>query len=159
MRAILARLRGTRVEGGPIPPLFDSTRQPLVAGGEFQPAPAASLEEFIPGPFPPIATNRELGYTDAVAEALKVCEGLGIKVLAPLGAGDLTRFVYSQGWLACEGRRWRINPASTDMADLIHQALNSPGTITEKVVGESTNHHLVRAVQQVVTYGVKSEPH
>lgn len=145
MRAILARLRGPRTQGEQIPPLFDSTSEALVAG------------EFIPGPFPPIATDRELGYTDAVAEALKVCEGLGITVLAPLGAGDLTRFVYSQGWLACEDQRWHINPASTDMADLIHHALNSPGTITEKVVGESTNHHLVRAVQQVVTYGVKSE--
>lgn len=117
---------------------------------------ADKREVFVPGPFPPIATDRELGYTDAVAEALKVCEGLGIKVLAPLGAGDLTRFVYSQGWLACEGQRWRINPASTDMADLIHQALNSPDTITEKVVGESVTHHLVRAVQQIVTYGVKT---
>jgi len=42
------------------------------------------------------------------------------------------------------------------MADLIHQAINSPGEITEKVAGETDNHHQVRAVQQIVAYGVKA---
>lgn len=143
MRAILARLRGSRA----VPTVGVSLINASTAS-----LPVDQREVFVPGLFPPIATERDLGYTDAVAEALKVCERLGIEVLAPLGAGDLVRHVYGQGWLACEARL-----ASPDMADLIYRAINTPAEIIE--VGDRSTSHQVRAVQQIVTYGVKSEPH
>lgn len=113
-------------------------------------------EAFIPGAFRVIT---QTSYRDALLEAEQMCRNLGLDVspgseASLVDVGGLVRFVYGEGWLACESRL-----ASPDMADLIHQAINWPGTITDKRIAESDNQHRVRAVQQVVAYGVKSEPH
>lgn len=89
--------------------------------------------------------DRELGHADAIAEALRVMRRLGLEPHGPLDAGDLVRFVYAQGWLACEARL-----ASADMADAIDDALNHPGHVTDKTSTDTINTWTVRALQQTV---------
>lgn len=93
--------------------------------------------------------GRTLGRVDALTEALQVAERLGLDILAPMDPGDLVRFVYAQGWQGCEKRL-----GATDIADEIDQALREPGRVLERRSGESEHGWQVRAVQQVVAYGM-----
>jgi hypothetical protein len=88
---------------------------------------------------------RQTGRADAIAEAGRVMRRLGLEPSGPLDIGDLVRFVYAQGWLACEA-----GLASPDMADAIHEALNHPGKVTDKTSADSINSWTVRALQQAV---------
>ncbi len=109
-----------------------------------QPTPGERVTEAL-APF----TDRRLGYTDAIAEGIGVCQALGVSPLGPLDAGDLIRFAYAQGWQAAEKRI-----GAPDVADLIDLALRTPDAMIEKREGETLHGHQVRAVQQVVAYGV-----
>lgn len=135
----MARLRGPRVPADPLP----------VHGPNLEQAEAR--DEVVPGP-------RPRSYQDAMYEALDQVHKLGLDAdlampsPAQRDPSDVVRYVYAQGWLACESRL-----ASPDLADLIYQAITNPASIIE--VGDRGTSHQVRAVQQIVTYGVKSEIH
>jgi hypothetical protein len=95
-------------------------------------------------------------YSDAVYEAFDQCIKLGLDAdpKTEYDAADLVRYAYAQGWLACE-----LRLASPNMADQIDAAIRTPSAVVEKLPGESINRQVIRAIQHVVAYGVKSEPH
>lgn len=93
-------------------------------------------------------------YADARAEVVARIRNLGLlfgshpdDAARPLG--DLVTAAYRGGWNACEARL-----DSPDMADAIRTALETPAAVLEQHAGESTYHWQVRAVQQVVAYGL-----
>lgn len=94
-------------------------------------------------------------YEDAREEVVTAVRNLGLLFgrLPPPAAdrpiGDLVTAAYRGGWNACEARL--ISP---DMADAICTALETPAAVLEQLAGESTHHWQVRAVQQVVAYGL-----
>jgi hypothetical protein len=65
---------------------------------------------------------------------------------------DAVRYVYAQGWLACEARL-----ASPNMADAIDLAITTPAAVVERRPGQSDHGWTIHAVQQTVAHGVKSE--
>lgn len=56
---------------------------------------------------------------------------------------------YDDGWRACESRL-----ASPDMADAIANAIDLPQSVVERRQGESDRQLQVRAIQQVIAYGL-----
>lgn len=124
-------------------------RGPQLSPGE---RVAAALDQSsAPALWSPV-TVRRLGYADAVAEAMGVVEALGLDLLGPLDAADLIRFAYAQGWQAAEKRM-----GAPDMADQIDLAMRTPDAIVERRPGETPHGHEVRAIQQVVAYGVPNK--
>lgn len=94
------------------------------------------------------------GYEDARAEAHTACRGLGLAFGRPVDnrqalIGDMVRLAYDGGFEACESRL-----GSPDMADAIALALDLPQSVLERRPGESDRQFKVRAVQQVVAYGL-----
>ncbi|WBQ03002.1 hypothetical protein [Kribbella sp. CA-293567] len=98
-----------------------------------------------PATFLPSINDRDLGRADALTEAMDVLRRLGLEPRGPLEIGDLVRFVYAQGWQACESVL-----ASADTADAIDDALNHPSHVTDKTSDDSINTWTVRALQQTV---------
>lgn len=92
--------------------------------------------------------ERDLGRADAIAEAMRVAEGLGLDLHGPLEPGDLIRFVYAQGWQAAEKRM-----LAPDLADRIDLALRTPAAVLEQRTDESLTQWQVRAIQQIVAAG------
>lgn len=93
-------------------------------------------------------------YRTAWAEAQLALERLGLLFGrhpkdADLPIGDLVVAAYRGGWLACEGR---ID--SPDMGDAICTALETPELVLEQLPNESEANWRVRAVRQVVAYGL-----
>lgn len=93
-------------------------------------------------------------YEDGRAEAHTACRRMGLLFGRPvddhvMSIGDMVRTAYVGGWEACESRL-----ASPDLADAIAQALTTPATVLERGPGESDQQHQVRAIQQVVAYGL-----
>lgn len=135
MRTIVARLRGPRAP----------RRVPAITvDAELVRLPQAFLVDDV------------RPYADAITEAFDQCKRFGMD-LEPnpdpdYDASSLVRHTYGAGWLACESRL-----ASPDMADLIYRAIKDPSSVIEP--GSGDIQHQVRAVQQIVTYGVKSETH
>lgn len=68
---------------------------------------------------------------------------------AELPLGDFVVAAYRGGWQACEGRM-----DSPDMADAIATALETPSDVLEQLPNESLERWKVRAVRQVVAYGL-----
>lgn len=124
MRALMARLRGTVA-----PPLVFVV-------------PEVTIDD---DPRP---------YSDAVYEAFDQCVKLGLDVdpKADYDVSDLIRYVYAQGWLACETRL-----ASPNMADQIDLAITTPAAVVDRRPGESDHGWTIHAIQQTVAFGVKSE--
>lgn len=103
-----------------------------------------------------LARQRATGpsYEDARVEAHTACRRLGLLFGRAvedrdLSVGDMVTKAYVGGWEACESRL-----ASPDMADAICQALELPSSVLERRPGESDHQLQVRAVQQVVAYGL-----
>lgn len=93
-------------------------------------------------------------YEDAREEVLTAVRNLGLLFGrhhddADRPIGDLVTAAYRGGWNSCEARL-----TSPDMADAICTALETPAAVLEQLSGESTHHWQVRAVQQVVAYGL-----
>lgn len=93
-------------------------------------------------------------YEDARAEAHTASRRLGLLFGRPvedrdLSVGDMVTKAYVGGWEACESRM-----AAPDMADAIAQAIELPASVLERRPGESDRQFTVRAVQQVVAYGL-----
>lgn len=93
-------------------------------------------------------------YIDARAEARDLCMNLGLDVRNAHWDGasvaDFLRLAYAQGYVACERRL-----GSPDMADAIALAIESPELVIDPLfLGQKPEAHVVRAVQQAVTYGV-----
>lgn len=96
-------------------------------------------------------------YVDARVEARDLCVNLGLDVRNAHWDGasvaDFLRLAYAQGWKACEARI-----ASPDMADAIALAIASPELVIDPLfLGQKPEAHVVRAVQQAVTYGVPKD--
>jgi hypothetical protein len=94
------------------------------------------------------------GYGDARAEALTACRGLGLLFGRPIDnqhqeIGDMVRTAYDGGYRACESRL-----DSPEMADAIAHALDLPSSVLERRAGESDHQLQVRAIQQVIAYGL-----
>lgn len=104
--------------------------------------------------FPPTATAFTT-YEDARVEAHTACRRLGLLFGRPIDGGlqqqvgDMVRSAYVGGWQACENRL-----DSPDTADAIAQALDLPESVLERRPGESDRQLKVRAVQQVIAYGL-----
>lgn len=101
----------------------------------------------------PAATAAET-YDDARLEAHSACRRLGLLFGKHEGdklrlVGDLVRTAYVGGFRACETRL-----DSPDLADQIATALHTPAEVLERLPGESDDRHRVRAVQQVVAFGL-----
>lgn len=96
-----------------------------------------------PTPLPPTA------YEEAHDTCIKLGVDLDMQHAETLSVADFVRLAYAEGWRACESRL-----ASRDVADGIAQALELPESILERKCGESDHGWKVRAVQQVVSYGV-----
>lgn len=93
-------------------------------------------------------------YEDARAEIVAAIRNLGLLFGshpddADRSIRDLVTAAYCGGWKACEARL-----DSPDMADAIRTALETPAAVLEQRGGESTYQWQVRAVQQVVAYGL-----
>jgi hypothetical protein len=93
-------------------------------------------------------------YVDGRTEAAATCRALGLDVTNEhwdtAGIADFIRLAYAQGWSACERRL-----DAPDMADGIYQAIHDPESILPRQnVSETVARWTVRAVQQVVAYGV-----
>lgn len=100
----------------------------------------------------PVPETQE--YIDARTEARTLCRNLGLDVDNEHWDGssvsDFIRLAYAQGYVACESRI-----GSPDMADAIALAIESPELVIEPLfLGQKPQAHVVRAVQQAVTYGV-----
>jgi hypothetical protein len=98
------------------------------------------------GPFP--------SYEDARAEAHTACRRLGLLFGRPVDSrqleiGDMVRTAWVGGWEACESRL-----VSPDMADAIAHAIDLPSAVLEHRPGESDRQLRVRAIQQVIAYGL-----
>lgn len=130
-----------------------------MAGGVFMPFRRAAGGELTA---PPIDQNQLVAlveiepaeYVDARTEARNLCRNLGLDVenehWDKAGIGDFIRLAYAQGYVACETRL-----ASPDIADVIAQALDDPGSVLERTnTSESVPRWSVRAVQQAIAYGV-----
>jgi hypothetical protein len=109
-----------------------------------------TILERLLGPTP----TAEATYEDARAEAFTACRRLGLlfgrQVDHPQQQlGDMVRTAYVGGWEACESRL-----DSPDVADAIAQALDLPESVLERRPGESDRQLRVRAIQQVVAYGL-----
>lgn len=93
-------------------------------------------------------------YEDARAEAFTACRGLGLLFGRQADGprqeiGDMVRAAYAGGWNACEFRL-----ASPDIADQIARAMDLPASVIERRPGESDRQFQVRAIQQVIAYGL-----
>lgn len=93
-------------------------------------------------------------YAEARAEVIAAIRNLGLLFGshpddADRSISDLVTAVYSGGWNACESRL-----DSPDVADAICTALETPAAVLEQNAGESMHHWQVRAVQQVIAYGI-----
>lgn len=93
-------------------------------------------------------------YRTAWAEAWLALERLGLLFgrhpqdgEAPIG--DLVVAAYRGGWQACETRL-----DSPEMSDAISTALATPELVLERLANESMHRWQVRAVRQVVAYGL-----
>lgn len=102
--------------------------------------------------------NREIRpdlveHVEPCLEARTVCRNLGLDVdnehWDKADVGDFIRLAYAGGYKACEARL-----ASRDVADGIARAMDLPESILERDANESDARWKVRAVQQVVAYGV-----
>lgn len=116
------------------------------------PIPRRGVREMLARKYAPDAATA--GYQDARVEAHTACRGLGLLFGRPLDnrqleIGDMVRTAYAGGFGACESRM-----ASPEIADAIAQALEVPETVLERRSGESDRQFKVRAVQQVVAYGL-----
>lgn len=148
----MARLRGARADATPLP----------VPGPNIEGALAAAEVAFDTGHVPAWARpipHLPLAYTDAMQEARQMCRNLGLDIGAGSEAslydlGSLIRYVYAQGWLACETRL-----ASPNMADAIDLAITTPAAIVEQNAGESIHRWTIRAIQQAVAHDTRAEPH
>lgn len=104
-----------------------------------------------------ILFSRLLGtsYEDARAEAHEAGRRLGLLFgrprlgSDPMPVGDYVRRAYVGGWTACETRL-----DSPEMADAIATALETPTAVLEQLPNESDHRHQIRAVRQVVAYGL-----
>lgn len=116
------------------------------------PIPPGGIREMLARKFSPDAAAA--GYQDARAEAHTACRRLGLLFGRPVDdnqllLGDMVLKAYVGGWEACESRL-----GSPDMADAIALALDLPQSVLERRPGESDRQFKVRAVQQVVAYGL-----
>lgn len=131
----------------------------LIAGSGFIPFRRASGGEIPPTPTEPriavaLVEIEPAEYVDARTEARNLCRNLGLDVenehWDKASIGDFVRLAYAQGYVACETRL-----ASADVADVIAQAIDDPGSVLERTnTSESVPRWSVRAVQQVVAYGM-----
>lgn len=150
----MARMFGPRAAAEPLPIHGPNLEQAEAAGRAARatggPIPAWALGGH-PAPAPPPRS-----YQDAMYEALDQVHKLGLDgdLAMPSPAqrdpSDVVRYVYGQGWLACETRL-----ACPEMADLIADAIARPADVTPAIPGDRGITHQVRAVQQIVAYGVK----
>lgn len=93
-------------------------------------------------------------YSDARTEVMQAVRNLGLLFGrhpgdAGLPLSDFVVAAYRGGWRACEKRL-----DSPDLADAIATALETPAAVLEKLDHESDHRHRIRAVQQVVAYGL-----
>lgn len=92
-------------------------------------------------------------YADARTDAVMACRAVGVDLdeqyTPNLSAADLVMLAFAAGSKAGEARL-----AAPDIADAIAGAIATPGGILERESGESESRHVVRAVQQVIAYGV-----
>lgn len=111
-----------------------------------RPTPALSDGTTPPTPRPPT-------HGRAWHELHDMCHKLGVDLdhehIEALTVQDFMRLAYAGGFKACESRL-----ASRDVADGIAQAIDDPGSIVERDGSEPVPRWSVRAVQQVVAYGV-----
>lgn len=128
-------------------------RRRTAAGGQIPPAPVEQR------PLIALVEIEPAEYVDARTEARNLCRNLGLDVenehWDKASIGDFVRLAYAQGYVACETRL-----ASPDIADVIAQALDDPGSVLERTsTSESVPRWSVRAVQQVVAYGMPRDIH
>lgn len=92
-------------------------------------------------------------YADARADAMAAARAVGVDLddqySASLSVADLVTLAYATGSKAGE-----VRLAAPDIAAAIAGAIATPGGILERESGESESRHVVRAVQQVIAYGV-----
>lgn len=157
----MARLRGSRatpdyqqhpgITLGPDGKNDDASKERLMVAHGYTPVQAGEL---VRAPWP-VDPRR---YEDAVREVLDQVTKLGLDSDLDLprdvtrDLADAVRYVYAQGWLACESRL-----AAPNMADAIDLALTTPAAIVEQLSGESLHRWTIRAVQNIVAHGATSE--
>jgi hypothetical protein len=97
-------------------------------------------------------------YVDARTELLDMANLLGFDVSnehwQSAGVRDFLLLAYAQGWSACAAK-----VESPDTADAIAFAIEHPARVVDKThLSEGLVHHVTRAVQRVVLYGVPKGP-